>query len=95
MELSLNLILVKTKHIINMKKSSETVIYDSSTVESSVYDFVKKDLLVEFKGGAKYYFEGVSNEDYLSFSTADSIGRSFSEFIRPYQGKKVTENAEA
>ena len=78
-----------------MKKTSETVIYDSSTIESSTYNFVKKNLLVKFKGGTEYYFEEVANEDYLSFSTADSIGRSFSEFIRPYSGKKVIEDAEA
>jgi hypothetical protein len=77
-----------------MKKIAETINYNSSTVESSTYRFDKKDLVVEFRGGIKYYFEDVDPIDYVEFSNSDSIGRSFNEYIRKYNGKRVEENAE-
>jgi hypothetical protein len=77
-----------------MKKIAETINYNSSTIESSTYQFDKKDLVVEFRGGTKYYFENVDHSDYLEFSTSDSVGRSFNEYIRKYNGKRVEENAE-
>lgn len=78
-----------------MKKISETINYESSTVESSTYRFDKKDLIVEFRGGFQYYFENVDSSDYISFSTSDSIGRAFNEYIRKYNGQRVEKNVEA
>jgi hypothetical protein len=77
-----------------MKKLNETVTYESSTVVSSTYQFDKKNLIVEFIGGAKYLFEGVDIEDYLSFSTSESVGRSFNEYIKKYSGTKIENHAE-
>jgi hypothetical protein len=74
-------------------KLRETVEYESNTIKSSTYQFDKKDLLIEFVSGSKYYYEGVEHDDYLSFSTAESVGKSFIEYIKKYNGKKIEENA--
>ena len=77
-----------------MKKLTEIINYDSSTVMSSSYQFDKKELIVEFRGGSKYQFENVDLVDYQEFSTSDSVGKSFNEYIRKYNGKKIEDNVE-
>jgi hypothetical protein len=74
-----------------MKKKTEICIYESSMILSSNFNFDTLSLRVEFRGGTIYQFEGVEIEDYLAFSNGESIGKSFNEYIRKYEGTK-TEN---
>jgi len=40
---------------------------------------------------ATYVYEGVSVEDYNSFSTASSQGRALNEYIKKYDFQKINE----
>ena len=74
-----------------MKKKSEFCTYDSSMIRTSRYNFETKDLEVEFNGGTTYKFENVDIVDYLAFAnTEESIGKSFNQHIRKYEGKKTS-----
>ena len=77
-----------------MKKTHETCYYDSSMIIKSDYIFAESRLIVEFKGGTQYSFNGVSIETYKSFSEAESIGKSFNEVIKPLGGTKITSDYE-
>jgi hypothetical protein len=75
-----------------MKKLIETIGYDSSSVSNSTYNFKTKTLVIHFKSDIGYSYEGVEIEDYLGFSQAESIGKSFHQFIRgKYEIKKFEE----
>jgi hypothetical protein len=63
--------------------------HQSSTVQTSSYDTVSLELEVTFIGGATYKYEGVTNEDYRAFVDGESVGKSFNEYIRKYQGQKL------
>lgn len=67
-------------------------VHESSMIQSSSYDGETLELLVTFKGGATYRYEGVSQEDYESFVNGESIGKSFNEHIRKYNGSKLEES---
>ena len=64
--------------------------YESSTVKSSAYNYTHKTLTVHFNH-ATYVYEGVSVEDYNSFSTASSQGRALNEYIKKYDFQKINE----
>ena len=70
-----------------MKKIKEIITYDSSTIKCSEYNFLTKELLVEFNNGKLYNYTDVENEEYINFSTSDSVGKSFSTIIKtkPFQ----------
>ena len=72
-----------------MKKTTEICIYESSMIHSSNFNYATGQLKVEFKGGTSYQFESVDIEDYLAFSNGESIGKSFNEYIRKYNGVKT------
>jgi hypothetical protein len=76
-----------------MKKITETINYESSSVTKSTYDFTSRDLIVEFVGGGSYGYEDVELSDYIEFSTSDSVGKAFNSFIRQYKGQKLEQNA--
>jgi len=78
-----------------MKKKTEFCIYDSSMVLSSTFNFESSELVVEFVGGSKYSYTNVEFVDYMAFSNGESIGKSFNEFIRKYEGTKIQENMES
>lgn len=65
--------------------------HESSMILSSSYDGESLKLLVTFKGGSIYQYEGVVQEDYEAFVNGESIGRSFNEYIRKYKGSKLEE----
>lgn len=65
--------------------------HESSMILSSSYDAESLELSVTFKGGSTYQYEGVVNEDYESFINGESIGKSFNEYIRKYNGSKLEE----
>lgn len=72
-----------------MKKTTEICIYESSMIHSSNYNYTDGNLKVEFRGGTTYQFNSVDIEDYLAFSNGESIGKSFNEYIRKYNGVKT------
>lgn len=73
-----------------MKKTTENVNYDSSTIESSSYDFKSQTLYVIFKGDAMYRYDGVTEDDYIKFSTSDSVGAEFNKTIsKVYPFEKI------
>tara|TARA_B110000503_G_scaffold134353_1_gene213198 strand:+ start:326 stop:571 length:246 start_codon:yes stop_codon:yes gene_type:complete len=74
-----------------MKKLNEQITYDSSTIESTLYDYKTNDLIVSFNSGASYMFNSVSETDYSIMKESESVGRSFNQIIRPYGGIKIEE----
>ena len=76
-----------------MKKLLETIEYDSSSILKSIYNFKTNELVIHFKIGTGYSYEGVDLNDYQEFSQAESIGKSFHQFIRgKYEIKQFEEN---
>lgn len=73
-----------------MKKIKEKTYYDSSLIKSSEYDFVTKELTIEFSNGSLYKYSDVENQEYVDFSTADSPGREFAVTIKPKQFEKLS-----
>ena len=72
-----------------MKKKTERIEYNSSSVNSSSYNFETKELIIYFQTKTGYSYENVELEDYIGFSQAESIGKSFNQFIRnKYETKK-------
>lgn len=63
--------------------------HQSSMINASTYDSSTGDLLVTFNGGSIYKFNGVTESDYDAFSNAESVGKSFNEYIRKYEGSKM------
>jgi hypothetical protein len=55
--------------------------YDSSTIESSEYNFDNKKLCIIFKHATYVYLE-VEYEDYFFFSTAESQGIALNTYIK-------------
>ena len=63
---------------------------ESSNVIHSVYDTATKKLLVTFKNGTQYEYEGVPHQAYTKFRMAESQGKFFStNMSRKYKYKKV------
>ena len=65
-----------------MAKISEGVVYESSTISSSQYDYKSKILLVVFHSGTTYMYKGIDVETYEKFATADSQGKALNEYIK-------------
>ena len=55
--------------------------YDSSTVESSTYNFKTKDLFVNFKHGT-YIYRNVNEVDYRAFANDPSQGKALNSLIK-------------
>lgn len=64
-------------------------VHQSSMIQSSMYDTTTGELVVNFNGGSTYTYNGVTNEDYNAFTSAESTGKAFNEFIRKYEGSKL------
>jgi hypothetical protein len=63
--------------------------YDSSTIESSEYNFDNKRLHIVFKH-ATYEYADVEYADYFFFSTAESQGIALNTYIKgKYEYTKV------
>lgn len=68
---------------------TQTNVYDSSTVESSTYDYKTGDLFVTFKH-ATYLYKKVSEVDYLTFANDKSQGVALNSVIkRVYEYEKL------
>jgi len=85
-----------------MKKAVETVgivelvTYDSSMIENSVMNLKNNQLVVTFKKRegapiAEYQYDNVKIESYEAFRDSDSTGKAFLQFIKPYNGVRITD----
>lgn len=54
----------------------------SSNIFGIAYDEDVQQLFVEFKGGARYRYDGVDKEEYDAFMDAPSKGSYFAENIK-------------
>jgi len=72
-------------------QDTETKMYKSSTIVSSVYNFKEKRLTIRFQNNNVYRFEDVSLDDYKQFSTDTiSSGKAFYRNINSrYKGTKI------
>lgn len=61
---------------------TQTNTYDSSTIESSTYDFKEKELYISFKSDTVYLYQNVSKEIYESFRDSDSQGKALNSLIK-------------
>lgn len=57
----------------------------SSNIAQAKYKFTKHQLMIEFKGGARYVYHDVSVLEFMEFSRAESQGKWFAQHIK---GKK-------
>ena len=64
-------------------------VHQSSMIQSTSYDTTTGELVVNFNGGSTYTYNGVTNEDYNAFTSAESIGKAFNDYIRKYEGSKL------
>ena len=66
--------------------------YDSSTVQSSSYNYKEQILTVHFNH-ATYVYENVTVIDYVAFANAQSQGRALNEIIKgKYTFEKINED---
>lgn len=72
----------------NIKDGVIEVLYESSTIVSSEYTETQNLLVITFKTGQKYVYEGVPVRDYNMFEIAESQGKVFNKFIKQYPFKK-------
>jgi hypothetical protein len=62
--------------------STQTNIYESSTIDSTTYDYTNKDLYVAFKSGTTYLYKNVNTAVYQEFRDSDSQGKSLNALIK-------------
>jgi len=74
--------------------TTQTNVYDSSTVEASIYNFKTKDLFVTFKH-ATYVYRNVNDVDYITFANDQSQGKALNSLIKgKYEYEQLEEPAE-
>ena len=64
-------------------------LYKSSNIASSTYDQSNNELIVVFKTGGQYLYEGVSVTDYTRFEIDESQGKVLISHIIKYPFKKL------
>ena len=75
--------------------TTQTNVYDSSTVESSTYNFKTGDLFVTFKH-ATYLYKGVNEVDYRTFANDPSQGKALNSLIKgKYEYEMLAESTES
>ena len=62
---------------------------DSSNIESVSYNPKTRELIIEFKGGNSYSYQGVDNGIVCNLLFADSIGRKFHDSIKIHKAVKI------
>lgn len=58
---------------------------ESSHVDAIDYDPKQKRLIVHYKTGKSYNYEGVSQAEYDALEAADSIGSHLHKHIKPHK----------
>ena len=62
---------------------------DSSNIIKSEYNENGKSLVLTFKGGTRYQYEGVLHRDYVRFEVSESQGSVFNKTMRKYTHNKL------
>lgn len=65
-----------------MAFTRKVVISDSSNVEKVAYDLGNRALLVEFKKGGVYRYDGITPKTFGELVSADSVGSYLSSRIK-------------
>ena len=62
----------------------------SSNIDAVGYNPETREMRIQFKGGGKYAFHGISPEQHKALVNAPSVGGHFAAHIRPkFRGKKL------
>lgn len=61
--------------------TTQTNVYDSSTIEASTYNFKTCDLFITFKH-ATYLYKDVAEIDYKTFAEDNSQGKALNSLIK-------------
>ena len=61
---------------------TQTNTYESSTIDSSTYDFKTLELFVAFKSGTTYLYNNVSHLVYAEFRDSESQGKALNSLIK-------------
>ena len=65
--------------------------YSSTNLKSAEYNVTKKELIIEFKKGGKYSYEGVPIKEMVALKSSPSQGKYFSTNIsKAYKYKKLS-----
>lgn len=72
--------------------TTQTNVYNSSTIEASTYNFKTGDLFVTFKH-ATYIYKGVNEVDYRTFANDKSQGKALNSLIKDkYEYEKLEDD---
>lgn len=72
--------------------TTQTNVYDSSTVEASTYNFKTGELLVTFKH-TTYLYKDVNEIDYRTFAEDPSQGKALNSLIKgKYEFEKLEDD---
>lgn len=58
--------------------------FDSSAISKARYDAGSKNMNITFTSGGSYDYPSVPKEIALGMATAESAGKYFHKFIKPY-----------
>lgn len=74
--------------------TTQTNVYNSSTIEASTYNFKTGELLVTFKH-ATYLYKDVNEVDYRTFADDKSQGKALNSLIKgKYEFEKLDQDEE-
>jgi hypothetical protein len=73
------------------KDQEVNMLIKSSTILATKYDKGTKELTVTFNKGGQYRYNGVKETDYIRFELAESQGKAFNKYIKPYTFDKLDE----
>lgn len=63
---------------------------ESSNLDQVGYDPENDEMIIEFKGGARYSYHGIPPEVHDALVNADSVGKYFNENIKKvYTGTRI------
>ena len=71
------------------KEEEVKMLIKSSTILATKYNRGTKNLTVTFNNGGQYKYTNVKETDYIRFELAESQGKAFNKYIKPYQFEKL------
>ena len=61
---------------------TEVIKVESSTIDEIYYNLLERKLIVTFKNGSKYQYDGVSEDVFKELISAESVCKYFTANIR-------------
>lgn len=61
---------------------NQAIKVESSTIDEMYYDLLERKLIVTFKNGSKYQYDGVPEDVFKELISTESIGKYFASNIR-------------